>query len=72
MAQYVSTWWQHRYTQVQDLIDTAPISIEQDPPREIDEELFDLTDERIFHERNSAQVNIYSSSPVLFYLHTSN
>lgn len=67
MAQYVSTWWKHRSTRVQDLIDTTPISIEQDPPREIDEELFDLTDDRIFHERNSAQVNIYLPCHQQFY-----
>lgn len=65
--QYVSTWWQHRYTQVHELIDTTPISIEPDPLSEVDEELFDLTDERIFHERNSAQVNIYLPRHQRFY-----
>jgi hypothetical protein len=59
MAQYTSAWWQHRFSQVKDLMDVRPIPSIEDSPDQGDEELLDLRDDQILHDRNTSQVNIY-------------
>jgi hypothetical protein len=57
---YKSTWYSHKLTQIQSLIDISPIEIDQRFREEEDRELYNETDERLLYERHQpAEVRIY-------------